>query len=65
MSPSRRSRKTPIPHDTALYRQRYRIELMFARLKDWRRVASRYDRCAHPFLAAITLAAAVIFWLTQ
>nr|WP_269815626.1 transposase [Elioraea thermophila] len=54
-----------MPHDTALYRQRYRIELMFARLKDWRRVASRYDRCAHPFLAAITLAAAVIFWLTQ
>jgi transposase len=38
---------------------------MFARLKDWRRIATRYDRCAHTFLAAITLAAIVIFWLGQ
>jgi transposase len=38
---------------------------MFGRLKDWRRVATRYDRCAHTFFAAITLAATVIFWLGQ
>jgi transposase len=38
---------------------------MVARLKDWRRIAMRYDRCAHTFLAAITLAAIVIFWLGQ
>jgi hypothetical protein len=31
--PSTRSRKAPIPHDTALYRQRYRIEIMFGRIK--------------------------------
>jgi transposase len=38
---------------------------MFGRLKDWRRIAMRYDRCAHAFLSAITLAATVIFWLSQ
>jgi transposase len=37
----------------------------FGRLKDWRRIATRYDRCAHTFFSAITLAATVIFWLCQ
>jgi len=55
--PSTRSRKLPIAHDATLYRQRHRIENMFGRLKDWRRIATRYDRCAHTFFAAITLAA--------
>ena len=45
--PSKKNRKVPIPHDTALYRQRHKIENMFGRLKDWRRVHTRYDRCAH------------------
>jgi len=36
---------------------------MFGRLKDWRRVATRYDRCHTPFFSAIALAATVIFWL--
>ena len=61
--PSTRSRKQPIPHDAALYRQRHKVEIMFGRLKDWRRIHTRYDRCAHTFFAAITLAATVIFWL--
>jgi putative transposase len=64
MSPTR-SRKVPIPHDAMLYRQRHRIETMFARLKDRRRIAMRYDRSAHAFLAAITLAAIVLFWLRE
>lgn len=63
--PSTRSRKRPIPHDAALYKQRYRVEIMFGRLKDWRRIAMRYDRCAHTFFSAITLAATVTFWLGQ
>jgi transposase len=42
---------------------RHRIENILGRLKDWRRVAMRYDRCAHAFFAAITLAATVSFWL--
>ncbi|MEQ9389970.1 transposase, partial [Marinovum algicola] len=42
---------------------RNRIEIMFGRLKDWRRVATRYDRCPKVFLSAIALAAIVIYWL--
>ena len=42
---------------------RYKIEIMFGRLKDWRRTAMRYDRCAHTFMSAITIAAIVIFWI--
>ena len=47
------------------YRQRHRIENMLARLKDWRRVSTRYDRCAHTFFSAICIAATVIFWLRK
>ena len=61
--PSSRSRKIPYPHDKALYRQRHKVENLFAKLKDWRRIATRYDRCAHTFFSAICIAAAVIFWL--
>ena len=61
--PSKSNRKAPIPHDAALYKQRHRIENMFGRLKDWRRVHTRYDRCAHAYFSAICIAAAVIFWL--
>lgn len=43
--PSKTNRKVPIPHDKDLYRQRHKIENMFGRLKDWRRIATRYDRC--------------------
>jgi len=46
--PSRAGRKAPIQHDADLYRLRHKIENMFARLKDWRRVATRYDRCPMP-----------------
>ncbi len=61
--PSTRSRAAPLPYDRVLYRQRHRIENAFGRLKDWRRVATRYDRCAHTFFSAICIAATIIFWL--
>lgn len=61
--PSRKNRKVPIPHDEARYRKRHKIENNFARLKDWRRVATRYDRCPKVFLSACALAAVVMFWL--
>ena len=61
--PSRANRKVPIPHDPALYRKRHKIENMFGKLKDWRRIHTRYDRCAHAFFSSIWIAAAVIFWL--
>ena len=57
------NRKKPIEHDRELYRQRHKIENMFGRLKDWRRIHTRYDRCAHTFMSAICIAAAIIFWL--
>ncbi len=43
--PSSRTRKIPIPHDERLYRQRNVVERLLARLKDFRRIAMRYDRC--------------------
>ena len=61
--PSKSNRKTPIEHDQTLYRQRHKIEIMFGRLKDWRRIHTRYDRCAHTFMSAICIAATVIFWM--
>ncbi|HET6375515.1 MAG TPA: transposase, partial [Methylocella sp.] len=39
------------------------IERMFARLKDFRRIATRYDKLARNFLAGALLAATVIWWL--
>ena len=42
---------------------RNRIERMFGRLKDWRRIATRRDRCAHTFMSATWIAATVTFWL--
>jgi len=61
--PSKTNRKIAIPHDRALYRQRHRVENMFGKIKDWRRVHTRYDRCAHTFMSTICIAATVIFWL--
>jgi Transposase DDE domain len=50
----------PIPHDTVLYRKRHKIESVFGKLKDWRRIHTRYDRCAHTFMSAICIAATFI-----
>ncbi|HCQ63720.1 MAG TPA: IS5 family transposase [Rhodobacteraceae bacterium] len=61
--PSRKMRKVPIPHNAELYKCRHGIENSFARLKDWRRVAPRHDRCPKVFLSACALAAVVVFWL--
>lgn len=63
--PPRKNRKTIIEYDKTLYRQRHRIENTFGRLKDWRRIATRYDRCAHTCFSAICIAATVIFWLGE
>lgn len=63
--PPTRSRRKPLEYDKALYRQRHKIENLFAKLKDWRRIATRYDRCAHAFFSAICIAAAVAFYLNQ
>ena len=59
----RRNRKKKIRHDRRRCKRRNRIDIMFGRLEDWRRIATRYDRCPKVFLSAIALAATVIFWL--
>lgn len=55
--------KIRLPHDRALYRKWHKIETMFSKLKDWRRIHTRSDRCAHAFMSAIVIAASVIFWI--
>ena len=60
--PSRSNRKQPYNYDKALYKQRNIIERMFCRLKDFRRIATRYDKLARNFLAAVHLAAS-IYWI--
>ena len=56
--PGRMSPGKPIKHD----KRRNRIEIMFGRLKDWRPVATHYDKCPKVFLSAVALAATVMFW---
>lgn len=61
--PGRRSRKRPIRYDEQRYRDRHLIENAFCRLKDFRRVATRYDKLAANFLSSVALATAIAFWL--
>ncbi len=59
--PSTRSRKIAIPYDAEAYRGRNHIERAFCRLKDCRRIATRYDKLAINFASAVAIAA-VIIW---
>ena len=61
--PGRKQRTMKVKYDKRRYKRRHRIEIMFGKLKDWRRVATRYDHCPKAFLLAIALAATVIYWL--
>ena len=61
--PPKNNRNAFTAYDANLYKKRHKIENMFAKLKDWRRIAMRYDSCAHTFFSAICIAATVIFYL--
>jgi transposase len=61
--PSTATRTIPHPLDRALYRRRNLIERLFCRLKNWRRLAARYDRLARNYLAALALIAVVTEWI--
>ena len=63
--PPRKNRKQDIPYDKELYKQRHKVECMFGKLKDWRRIHTRYDRCAHTCFSSICIAATIIFWINQ
>lgn len=60
--PSKRNRKQPREYDKQLYKARHLIENFFAQLKQYRAIATRYDKLAESFLGGIYLAATVI-WL--
>ena len=60
--PPKRNVKQPENYDRHLYKARHLIENFFAKLKQYRAIATRYDKTAQIFLAAIYLAASVI-WL--
>jgi len=60
--PSTATRTVPYPLDRAAYRRRNLIERLFCRLKNWRRLATRYDRLARNYLAALALVAVVAEW---
>jgi transposase len=60
--PNKSNRKQPFSFDRKSYKQRHRIENAFCRLKDFRRIATRYDRLARNFLASVYLVAAIVWW---
>jgi transposase len=59
--PNRCNRKQPFSFSKRLYKLRWRIESAFNRLKDFRRIATRYDRLARNYLASVCLAAALVW----
>ena len=61
--PNRSNRKQPFSFNKRLYKERRRIENAFGRLKDFRRIATRYDRLARNFLASVCLVAALVWWI--
>ena len=58
--PGRKSLGKPIMHDKQRYKRRNRIEITFGRLRHWRRVPTRCDRCPKVFLSTVALAATVM-----
>ena len=58
--PGRKSHQKTVKYDKRPYKRRNRIRVMFGRVKDWRRVTTRYDRCPEIYLSAIALAATVL-----
>jgi transposase len=63
--PSVDYRSIVIPYSRQAYKGRNRVERMWCRLKDFRRVATRYDKLARNFLSGALLAATVAFWLIE
>ena len=60
--PNNPSRAIKYPIDTEAYKERHLIECCFSRLKQFRRVATRYEKTARNYLAVVT-AAAIVLWL--
>ena len=61
--PNRSNRKQPFRFSKPVYKLRWRIEAAFNRLKDFRRIATRYDKLARNYLGSVCLAAALVWWI--
>jgi transposase len=61
--PNKSNRKQLFSFNKNSYKQRHRIENAFCRLKDFRRIATRYDRLARNFLSSVCLIAAIVWWI--
>jgi transposase len=61
--PGKSSRKKRIRHDRQAYKRRNVLERCFGRLKDFRRIATRYDKLAANFFSAVCLVAIITYWL--
>jgi putative transposase len=61
--PNRSNRRQPFSFDKKSYKLRHLIENAFCRLKDFRRIATRYDKLARNYLASICLVAAIVWWI--
>jgi transposase len=61
--PNRCYRTHPFSFSERLYKLRWRIESAFNRLKDFRRIATRYDRLARNYLASVCLTSALVWWI--
>ena len=61
--PNRSNRKQPFSFSKRRYKLRWRIENAFNRLKDFRRIATRYDKLARNYLASVCLIAALVWWI--
>ena len=58
--PQSQQQEAPFSFNERLYKRRWRIEGAFSRLKDFRRIATRYDKLARKYLASVRLAAALV-----
>jgi putative transposase len=61
--PNKSSRKRRCSFDKTAYRKRHRVENAICRIKDFRRIATRYDKLARNFLASVCLVAAIVWWI--
>jgi transposase len=61
--PNRSNRKQPFCFNKRLYKLRWHIEAAFNRLKDFRHIATRYDRLAQNYLGSVCLTAALVWWI--
>ena len=60
--PPKANRRDPAPCDYRRYRARNHVERLFNRIKQFRRIATRYDKLARNYMAGVLLAAVITFW---